>query len=81
MGVEIPEEYGGTQASFFCANLVIEELAKVDASISVFCDIQNTLINSLFMKLGTQAQKEKYLPRLASDMVCPVFSNKYSHGL
>ena len=69
MGIEVPSEYGGTNSSFMVANLVIEELAKVDASISVFCDIQNTLINTLIMKLGSQAQKKKYLPRLATDMV------------
>ena len=69
MGIEVPTQYGGTQSTFMVANLVIEELAKVDASISVVCDIQNTLINTLFMKLGTQEQKDKYLPRLTKDMV------------
>ncbi|KAK7109129.1 short/branched chain specific acyl-CoA dehydrogenase, mitochondrial-like [Littorina saxatilis] len=69
MGIEVPTQYGGTNSTFMVANLVIEELAKVDASVSVFCDIQNTLINTLIMKLGTQEQREKYLPRLAKDMV------------
>ncbi|XP_033756843.1 short/branched chain specific acyl-CoA dehydrogenase, mitochondrial-like [Pecten maximus] len=69
MGVEIPAEYGGTNGSFFMANLVIEELAKVDASVSVMCDVQNTLINSLLLKLGTKEQKDKYLPRLATDTI------------
>ncbi|KAK3743161.1 hypothetical protein RRG08_064017 [Elysia crispata] len=69
MGVEIPEEYGGTGSKFFMANIVIEELAKVDPAVSVFCDVQNTLINMLFIKLGNDEQKEKYLPRLATDTV------------
>jgi short/branched chain acyl-CoA dehydrogenase len=69
MSIEVPAEYGGTHSSFMAANLVIEELAKVDASVSVFCDIQNTLINTLIYRLGTQEQKSKYLPRLAKDMV------------
>ncbi|KAK3529291.1 hypothetical protein QTP70_025739 [Hemibagrus guttatus] len=69
MGLEISTEYGGTGSSFFSSILVIEELAKVDPSISVLCDIQNTLINTLIIKLGTKEQKEKYLPRLATDMV------------
>ncbi|OQV12512.1 Short/branched chain specific acyl-CoA dehydrogenase, mitochondrial [Hypsibius exemplaris] len=68
MGVEIEPEYGGTGSSFFVANLVIEELAKVDPSVSVCCDVQNTLINSLFRRYGTAEQKKKYLPRLATDM-------------
>lgn len=69
MGLEIEPEFGGTGASFFSAIITIEELAKVDPSVSVFCDIQNTLINTLFRKLGTEEQKAKYLPRLAQDMV------------
>ncbi|RUS76819.1 hypothetical protein EGW08_015417 [Elysia chlorotica] len=69
MGVEIPEEYGGTGSKFFMANIVIEELAKVDPAVSVFCDVQNTLINMLFIKLGNDQQKAKYLPRLATDTV------------
>ncbi|XP_060749559.1 short/branched chain specific acyl-CoA dehydrogenase, mitochondrial isoform X1 [Tachysurus vachellii] len=69
MGLEISTAYGGTGSSFFSSILVIEELAKVDPSISVLCDIQNTLINTLIIKLGTEEQKEKYLPRLATDTV------------
>lgn len=69
MGIEIDPEYGGTGASFFSSILVIEELAKVDPSVAVLCDIQNTLINTLVAKLGTAAQKEKYLSRLSTDMV------------
>ena len=69
MGIEIPEEYGGTGSKFCVANIVIEELAKVDPAVSVFCDVQNTLINMLFIKLGNDQQKERYLPRLATDTV------------
>ncbi|KAL3864968.1 hypothetical protein ACJMK2_006609 [Sinanodonta woodiana] len=69
MGIEIDAEYGGTHSTFFIANLVIEELAKVDPAVSVMCDIQNTLIVSLFRKYGTKAQKDKYLPQLATNML------------
>ncbi|KAK7918631.1 hypothetical protein WMY93_009915 [Mugilogobius chulae] len=69
MGIEIDPEYGGTGSSFFSSILVIEELAKVDPSVAVLCDIQNTLINTLMSKLGTPEQKDKYLSRLATDMV------------
>ncbi|XP_052362395.1 short/branched chain specific acyl-CoA dehydrogenase, mitochondrial-like, partial [Oncorhynchus keta] len=69
MGIEIDPEYGGTGSTFFSSILVIEELAKVDASVAVLCDIQNTLINTLFAKLGTAAQKERYLSQLSTDMV------------
>ncbi|KAJ8013637.1 hypothetical protein DPEC_G00031880 [Dallia pectoralis] len=69
MGIEIDPEFGGTGSSFFSSILVIEELAKVDASVAVLVDIQNTLINTLVTKLGTPAQKEQYLNRLSTDMV------------
>lgn len=69
LGVEIPAAYGGSESTFFASNLIIEEIAKVDMSVSVLIDIQNTLINTLFMKLGTEEQKTQYLPRLATDTV------------
>uniref|UniRef100_A0A8C6USP8 Short/branched chain specific acyl-CoA dehydrogenase, mitochondrial n=1 Tax=Neogobius melanostomus TaxID=47308 RepID=A0A8C6USP8_9GOBI len=69
MGIEIDPEFGGTGSTFFSSILVIEELAKVDPSVAVLCDIQNTLINTLFSKLGTAEQKDKYLSHLSTDMV------------
>lgn len=69
MGIEIPSKYGGTNSTFFSSILVVEELAKIDGSISVMCDIQNTLINTLLVNLGSDYLKDKYLPRLATDMV------------
>ena len=69
MGIEVEERFGGAGSTFFMSVLVIEELAKVDMAITVLIDIQNTLINALFTKLGTPEQQEKYLPRLATDTV------------
>ena len=66
MGVEIEAEYGGTNSTFFSSILVIEELAKVDPSIAVPCDIQNTLNNRLIRQHGTEEQKNTYLPMLAT---------------
>lgn len=69
MGIEIDTKYGGTGASFFSSVLVIEELAKVDASVALVCDIQNTLINRMIGKYGTEEQKATYLPKLATEKV------------
>lgn len=69
MGIEIDTKYGGTGASFFSSILVIEELAKVDASVAVLCDVQNTVVNTMLRKLGTEEQKATYLPKLATEMV------------
>lgn len=69
MGIEIPEEYEGGGGSFFMSILAIEEIAKVDASTSVFMDVQNTLVNNAFLNFGSDHLKKKYLPRLATDTV------------
>jgi len=69
MGIEIPIEYGGTGSNFMSTVLTIEEISKVDAAVATPLDIQNTLINSLILKIGSEEQKRKYLPRLARDSV------------
>jgi alkylation response protein AidB-like acyl-CoA dehydrogenase len=51
------------------------ELAKIDPSVSVVCDVQNTLVNTLFRKYGTEEQKQKYLTRLATDTVWHITLN------
>eukprot|EP00924_Labyrinthula_sp_SR-Ha-C_P007560 snap_masked-scaffold_110-processed-gene-0.13-mRNA-1 protein AED:0.00 eAED:0.00 QI:0/-1/0/1/-1/1/1/0/405 len=67
MGIEVPEEYNGSGASFLSAILAIEELAKVDPSVSVCCDVQNTLVNNFFRLYANEEMKKKYLTKLASD--------------
>ena len=69
MGIEIPEEYGGTGASFFTAILLVEELSKVDPSVAVVVDVQNTLVNNALTRWGNDEQKQRYFPKLASDLV------------
>ncbi|KAI3640579.1 hypothetical protein MIR68_001457 [Amoeboaphelidium protococcarum] len=69
MGVEIPSEYGGSDMSFMSTILTVEELAKIDPAVSVACDVQNTLVNTLFLKYGSPDLKQKYLPQLASNAV------------
>jgi alkylation response protein AidB-like acyl-CoA dehydrogenase len=69
MGIEVPEENGGTGASFFTAALVVEELSRVDASVGVFVDVQNTLVNNAFLRWGSPELQAKYLPQLCAEMV------------
>jgi short-chain 2-methylacyl-CoA dehydrogenase len=73
MGIETPSEYGGAESSFTSAILAIEELAKVDPSVSVMCDVHNTLVNTVIRKYGTKEQKDMYLPLLAQSQVPPFF--------
>lgn len=69
MGIEIDTKYGGAGSTFFTSILAIEELAKVDPSVSVLCDVQNTLIYDCFERFCSQELKEKYFPRLATDLI------------
>ena len=69
MGIEVPEQYGGAGSNFMTAILSIEELAAVDPSVSVCVDVQNTLVNNALVRWANDAQKEKYLPRMASEWV------------
>jgi len=66
MGIETSADHGGAECSFTSAIIVIEELAKVDPSVSVLCDVHNTLVNTIFRKYGTEEQKAKYLPDLST---------------
>jgi alkylation response protein AidB-like acyl-CoA dehydrogenase len=69
MGVEIPEAYGGAGATFFHSVLAIEALARVDPSVSVLVDVQNTLVVNALNRWATDGQKQRYLPGLASRAV------------
>jgi alkylation response protein AidB-like acyl-CoA dehydrogenase len=69
MGVEIPEEFGGQGGSFFQSALAIEAIAEVDPAAAVIIDVQNTIVNNVLLRWGTEEQKKKFLPRLASDTV------------
>jgi alkylation response protein AidB-like acyl-CoA dehydrogenase len=69
MGIEIPEQYGGAGGSFFDAVLAVEELSRVDPSVGVLVDVQNTLVNNALLRWGTPAQKQQYLPRMAGEWV------------
>jgi hypothetical protein len=69
MGIEIPEDYGGSGMNFTSAIIAIEELARVDPSVSVMCDVHNTLCNTAIMKFGSEKLKKEWLPRLATNTV------------
>ena len=69
MGIAIPEQYGGQGGSFFMSIIAVEELSRADASAGVIVDVQNTLVSNAIQTWATDDQKQRYLPRLASDTV------------
>ncbi len=80
MGVENPSEYGGTGSNFFSACLAVEEIAKVDGSVSVFVDVQNTLVTNALLKWANEEQKKLYLPKLAQSWVGAYALSESSSG-
>ncbi len=65
MGVEVPERLGGGGGTFFHSVLVVEELSRVDPSVGVLVDVQNTLVVNALLRWATDEQQRTWLPRLA----------------
>jgi alkylation response protein AidB-like acyl-CoA dehydrogenase len=80
LGIEIPVEYGGVGGSFFSSILAVEEISAVDPAIGVLVDVQNTLTVNALLRWGTEAQKQQYLPRMATDTICSYALSEASSG-
>lgn len=65
-GICVPEEYGGAGMDPLASAIVVEELSYADASVGVINSVQNSLVIDPILKFGTDAQKKKWLPRMAS---------------
>ncbi len=66
LGINVPEEYGGVAMDTVSYALVIEELARVCASTSVIVSAHNSLCIAPILHFGSEEQKQRYLPKLAS---------------
>ncbi|KAI1707916.1 acyl-CoA dehydrogenase, middle domain-containing protein [Ditylenchus destructor] len=80
MGVEVPAKYDGPESSFFNVVLIVEELAKIDPSVSVLVDVQNTLVAPLIIEHGMEEQKQKYLTRITKDWLGSFCLSEESSG-
>ena len=69
MGIEVSERYGGAGGTLMMVTLAVEALSRVDASAAILMDVQNTLVNYPISRYGSDAQKQKYLPRLTGNTV------------
>jgi alkylation response protein AidB-like acyl-CoA dehydrogenase len=69
MGIEVPESHGGAGGRFFHSVLAVEELSRVDPSVGVLVDVQNTLVINALLRWGTDETKRRWLPKLASSAV------------
>lgn len=80
MGIESPEQYGGAGSTFFMACLAVEELGRVDGSVSVLVDVQNTLVTNALLRWANPAQKEKYLKKMSAEWVGAYALSESSSG-
>jgi len=69
MGIEIPDSDGGGGASFFHSVLAVEALSRVDPSIGVLVDVQNTLVINALLRWGNEEIRKRYLPKMAADTI------------
>ena len=69
MGIEVPESHAGAGATFFHSVLAVESLSRVDPSIGVLVDVQNTLVINAILRWGSEQIKHRYLPKLASSTI------------
>ena len=69
MGIEIPDEHGGAGSTFFTSVLVVEELSRIDPSVGVLVDVQNTLVINAIRRWGSADLCARVFPRLASDTI------------
>ena len=66
LGATIPEEFGGSGLNYVCYGLIAREVERIDSGYRSMMSVQSSLVMVPINEFGTQAQKEKYLPRLAS---------------
>ncbi|MCA0971055.1 acyl-CoA dehydrogenase [Halobacillus litoralis] len=66
MGVPIPEKYGGAEMDYTSYIIAIHELSKVSATLGVILSVHTSVGTNPILYFGTEEQKQKYLPKLAS---------------
>lgn len=66
LGIPIPEEYGGAGMDFISYIIAIHELSKVSATIGVILSVHTSVGTNPILYFGTEEQKQKYIPKLAS---------------
>ena len=66
LGATIPEQYGGSGLNYVCYGLIAREVERIDSGYRSMMSVQSSLVMVPINEFGTEAQKQKYLPKLAS---------------
>ena len=80
MGIQVPEQYGGSGGTLMMVTLAVEEISKVDAAAAIVVDVQNTLVMYPLLTYGNEAQKAKYLPLLCNGTIGAYALSEASSG-
>jgi glutaryl-CoA dehydrogenase len=81
LGPTIPEAYGGAGLNYVCYGLVAREVERVDSAYRSMMSVQSSLVMVPIHEFGTEAQKQKYLPGLASGKLIGCFGlTEPNHG-
>ncbi|MEQ8578102.1 MAG: acyl-CoA dehydrogenase [Balneola sp.] len=81
LGVTIPEEYGGSDASYTAYGLIAREVERVDSGYRSFMSVQSSLVMYPISTFGTEDQKQRFLPKLASGEIIGCFGlTEPDHG-
>ncbi len=73
-GMFLPEQYGGAELDFVTYALTIEEFSRGSPAVALVVSVQNALVGLPILTYGTDEQKEKYLPRVASGELVGAFA-------
>jgi len=80
-GPSIPEEYGGPGLDEIAYGVVMQEIERVDSGIRSMCSVQGSLVMYPIYQYGSEAQKQKYLPKLATGELMGCFGlTEPDHG-
>ncbi len=74
MGIVVPEEYGGAGLDHICFAILIEEIAAVSGTLAVILDVHTSVGTEPIVAFGSEAQKQMYLPKLASGEILGAFA-------
>ena len=66
LGAIVPREYGGAELDYLTYGLIVEEVGRGDSAMRTVISVQTSLVCSAILRWGTEAQKQRYLPKLCS---------------
>jgi glutaryl-CoA dehydrogenase len=81
LGATLPAEYGGAEMNYVCYGLIAREIERVDSGYRSMMSVQSSLVMLPILRFGTEAQRRKYLPALASGAAIGCFGlTEPDHG-